>query len=65
MITIKRHPNLDNWLEIRFFSKVIDQVVGHARAMRLASSLAEQKGGEVYDLTCEKQQKKFDEMLDS
>ena len=27
--------------------------------------LAKQKGGKVYDLTCEKQQKKFDEMLDS
>tara|TARA_B100002019_G_scaffold282551_1_gene287914 strand:+ start:443 stop:610 length:168 start_codon:yes stop_codon:yes gene_type:complete len=52
MITIKRHPNLNNWLEIRFFSQLIDQVTGRAQAVRIAERVARQnKGAKIYDLT--------------
>jgi len=64
MITIKRHPNLTNWLEIRFFSEILDQVVGHAQAVRIASDIAKQKNSQVVDLTCKKSEKEFYESLD-
>tara|TARA_B100000287_G_scaffold77774_1_gene69888 strand:+ start:672 stop:836 length:165 start_codon:yes stop_codon:yes gene_type:complete len=51
MITIKRHPNLNNWIEIRFFSQLIDQVTGRAQALRIAHDLSKQKKAKVYDLT--------------
>tara|TARA_B100000073_G_scaffold308534_1_gene279597 strand:- start:381 stop:548 length:168 start_codon:yes stop_codon:yes gene_type:complete len=52
MITIKRHPNLNNWIEIRFFSKLIDQVTGRAQAVRIAERVAKKnKGAKIYDLT--------------
>jgi hypothetical protein len=51
MITIKRHPNLTNWLEVRFFSELIDQVTGHAQALKLAQTTARNRGGKVFDLT--------------
>ena len=64
MITIKRHPNLTNWIEIRFFAELVDQVVGRAKALRIASHLASKKNAQVVDLTCEKTAKKFAESLD-
>ena len=64
MITIKRHPNLTNWLEIRFYSEVLDQVVGRAQALRIAQNLGKTKNAEVYDLTCEKTAEKFADSLD-
>jgi len=52
MITIKRHPNLNNWIEIRFFSKLIDQVTGRAQAVRIAERFSKKnKGAKIYDLT--------------
>jgi ribosomal protein L32E len=64
MITIKRHPNLTNWLEIRFFSELVEQVVGHAQAVRIASHIAKEKKSQVVDLTCKKSEKEFYESLD-
>jgi|TARA_R110000824_G_scaffold108466_1_gene255508 hypothetical protein len=64
MITIKRHPNLTNWLEIRFFSEVLDQVVGRAKALRIATHLAKKKNAQVVDFTCKKTAEKFADSLD-
>jgi hypothetical protein len=40
MITIKRHPNLDNWINISFFGKLIEQTTSRAKALRLATALS-------------------------
>ena len=51
MITIKRHPNLDNWLNISFFGKLIDQTTSRVEALAIAGKLSRKnKGAEVYDL---------------
>lgn len=51
MITIKRHPNLDNWLNISFFGKLIDQTTSRVEALAIAGKLSRKnKNAEVYDL---------------
>lgn len=51
MITIKRHPNLDNWLNISFFGKLIDQTTSRVEALAIAGKLSRKnKDAEVYDL---------------
>lgn len=51
MITIKRHPNLDNWLNISFFGKLIDQTTDRVQALAIAGKLSRKnKNAEIYDL---------------
>lgn len=51
MITIKRHPNLDNWLNISFFGKLIDQTTSRVEALAIAGKLSRKnKNAQVYDL---------------
>ena len=50
MITIKRHPNLDNWLEVRHFNKLLDQFTCLIEAHRFASDQAKQKHTRVVNL---------------
>jgi len=51
MITIKRHPNLDNWLNISFFGKLIDQTTSRVEALAIAGKLSRKnKDAQVYDL---------------
>ena len=51
MITIKRHPNLDNWLNISFFGKLIEQTTCRAEALQIAGKLSRKhKDAEIYDL---------------
>jgi hypothetical protein len=40
MITIKRHANLDNWINILRFNKVIEQTTSRAKALRIATAKA-------------------------
>ena len=49
MITIKRHVNLDNWIEVRFFNKLLDQFTSSARAYAFARDTAEEKKVKVYN----------------
>lgn len=50
MITIKRHPNLDNWINISFFGKLVEQTTSRARALRLASALSRKHNANIFDL---------------
>jgi len=43
MITIKRHANLDNWINILRFGKVIEQTTDRAKALRIAQSIAKKR----------------------
>lgn len=58
MITIERHPNLDNWLEVRHFGKLLDQFTCLIEAHRFASKQAKQKHTTVVNL--DKGAKKYD-----
>ena len=49
MITIKRHVNLDNWIEVRFFGKLLDQFTSSSRAYAFARDTAEEKKVKVYN----------------
>ena len=50
MITIERHPNLDNWLEVRHFGKLLDQFTSLVEAHRFASEQAREKRTRVLNL---------------
>ena len=50
MITIKRHPNLDNWLEVRYFNKLLDQFTCLVQAHRFAHRQAKKKHTTVVNL---------------
>ena len=50
MITIKRHPNLDNWINISFFGKIIEQTTSRAEALKIAESVSRKHKAKVYDL---------------
>ena len=51
MITIKRHPNLDNWLNVSFFGKLIEQTTCRVEALQIAGKLSRKhKDAEIYDL---------------
>ena len=55
MITIERHPNLDNWLEVRWWGKLLDQFASEVKAHRFAAYQAKKRGGKVYNLDHKKQ----------
>ena len=50
MITIKRHPNLDNWLEVRHFNKLLDQFTCLIKAHRFANDQAKKKHTRVVNM---------------
>ncbi len=49
MITIKRHANLDNWINILHFNKVIEQTTSRVKALRLAKAIAKSKNEVLVD----------------
>jgi len=49
MITIKRHPNLDNWINVLRFNKVLEQTTSRAKALRMAKSIAKKKNEVLFD----------------
>lgn len=50
MITIKRHPNLDNWIEVRYFSKLLNQFSSRVQAYRFACKEAKDRKTKMMDL---------------
>ena len=50
MITIETHPNLSNWIDLRFFGKLVDQFTSRAKALSVAKSLARKHKSAVLDL---------------
>ena len=49
MITIERHPNLDNWIEVRYFGKLLDQFTSTIKAHKFASQQATKKKTRVFN----------------
>lgn len=47
MITIERHPNLDNWLEVKYFGKLLDQFTSLVKAHQFADAEAKKKKTKV------------------
>lgn len=50
MITIKRHSNLDNWINIFLNGKVFKQLTSRSKAVKIAHTLGKIKGLKVLDL---------------
>ena len=50
MIIVNRHENLDNWFEVRFHGKLIEQFTSRIKAYQFAQSQAAKKKSNVYDL---------------
>ena len=49
MITIERHPNLDNWIEVRYFGKLLDQFTSTVQAYAFAKKQAQDKKAQLYN----------------
>jgi len=43
MLSVERHPNLDNWFEVRAFGKMLDQFTSAVRAIQFAKKIQKQK----------------------
>ena len=50
MITIKRHPNLDNWINLALNGKVFKQLTSRSKAVKIAHAMGKIKGLKVLDL---------------
>lgn len=50
MITVKRHSNLDNWINVSLNGKIFRQLTSRAKAMKIAKTLGRIKGVRVLDL---------------
>ena len=50
MITIKRHPNLDNWINLTINGKLFKQLTSRSKAVKIAHTMGKLKGMKVIDL---------------
>lgn len=50
MITIKRHSNLDNWINLALNGKVFKQLTSRSKAVKIAKTMGKIKGLPVLDL---------------
>ena len=39
MLSVERHPNLDNWFEVRVFDRLVDQFTSAVKAIKLAKEI--------------------------
>ena len=52
MITIKRHVNFDNWINVNFYGKVVDQFTCRLQAHAFAKKLSKKYKAKVVNLDC-------------
>ena len=50
MIKIERHVNLDNWINVSIYNKLVDQFTSRVHAVRYAKKLAQERRMKVLDL---------------
>ena len=50
MIKIERHVNLDNWINVSIYNKLVDQFSSRIHAVRFAKKLAQERRMKVLDL---------------
>ena len=49
MLSVERHPNLDNWFEVRIFGRLVDQITSAVKAIKLAKEIQkEDKFDSIY-----------------
>jgi hypothetical protein len=49
MLSVERHPNLDNWFEVRIFGRLVDQFTSAVKAIKLAKEIQkEDKFDSIY-----------------
>ena len=49
MLSVERHPNLDNWFEVRVFDRLVDQFTSAVKAIKLAKEIQkEEKFDSIY-----------------
>ncbi len=50
MITIQRHENLDNWIEVRFHGKLLEQFTSQVKAYQFARHQAQKTRTKIWNL---------------
>jgi hypothetical protein len=50
MIKIERHVNLDNWINVSIYNKLVDQFTSRVHAVSYAKKLAQERRMKVLDL---------------
>jgi hypothetical protein len=43
MLSVERHPNLDNWFEVRVFDRLVDQFTSAVKAIKLAKEIQKEE----------------------
>jgi hypothetical protein len=43
MLSVERHPNFDNWFEVRIFGELIEQFTSIAKAMQFAKKIKQKE----------------------
>ena len=51
MITVKRNPNFKRWFKVLHFDKIIDEIQGHANALKRAKAESKKQEVAVFDCT--------------
>tara|TARA_R100000808_G_scaffold1019_3_gene4856 strand:- start:682 stop:864 length:183 start_codon:yes stop_codon:yes gene_type:complete len=49
MIIIERHENMDNWIEVKFYGKLLDQFTSKVQAYKFAQQQAKKLKAKIYD----------------
>ena len=50
MVIIEQHPNMDNWINVNLYNKLVDQFTSRPEALRLAKTLARKHRTGIMDL---------------
>jgi hypothetical protein len=50
MIKIERHVNLNNWINVSIYNKLVDQFSSRIEAVRFAKRIAKERRMKVLDL---------------
>lgn len=51
MIQVSKNPNFQGWYKVCFFTDLIDEIKGHAKALRFAQKVARERKVIVHDRT--------------
>ena len=50
MVIVEQHPNMDNWINVHLYNKLVDQFTSRPEALRLAKTLARKHRTGIMDL---------------
>jgi|DEB0MinimDraft_3_1074331.scaffolds.fasta_scaffold174258_2 hypothetical protein len=55
MLSVKRHPNLDNWFEVRIFGELIDQFTSAVKAIQFAEKIKKKERFDIVHIDLKRQ----------